>query len=504
MPEILDKIFGEWQDSLKPKHFEPVIENAGSVMQVGDGVALVSGLSDAFIGEVVQFEAGLEGFVLSLGSGFVGVVLLGEDKDVREGDLVKRTGRVLSVPFTPHLLGRVIDPLGNPVDGKPAPKTLKYIPLESQAPSVIDREPVHQPMQTGIKVIDALFPIGRGQRELIIGDRQTGKTAIAIDAILNQKDENIICIYVGIAQKSSTMAGIIKTLREYGALDYTIVVATLADQPPATRYIAPYVGCSIGEEFMRSGKHVLIIYDDLSKHADSYRELALLLRRPPGREAYPGDIFYLHSRLLERAAKLHSNLGGGSLTALPIIETQAGDVSQYIPTNLISITDGQIYLEKELFNEGIRPAVNVGLSVSRVGGNAQIPTMKKVGGTLKLDLSQYNDLKAFAQFGAELDPVTQRKLSRGERLVELLKQPQYQPMKVGEQVMILAAYSQGALDSLPRSVVPDFEKAMVVEMRAARPDLITQLSASPKLTDNHKETIGELIDKTLPKMRAKG
>lgn len=493
MSELLEKIFGNWQDQLQKLEILPVIENAGLVSTVGDGVAQVRGLSDAFIGEVLEFEGGIQGFVLSLTPDSVGVVLLGEDKHVREGDRVSRTGKVLSIPYSANLIGRIIDPLGMPIDGKPAPVPTKYLPLETKAPSVIDREPVHQPMQTGIKVIDALFPIGRGQRELIIGDRQTGKTAIAIDAILNQKKENVVCIYVGIAQKSSTMAGIIKRLRDYDAMDYTIVVATLADQPPAARYIAPYVGCAIGEELMKSGKHVLIIYDDLSKHADAYRELALLLRRPPGREAYPGDIFYLHSRLLERAAKLHRDHGGGSLTALPIIETQAGDVSQYIPTNLISITDGQIYLEKELFHEGIRPAVNVGLSVSRVGGNAQTPSMKKVGGTLKLDLSQYNDLKAFAQFGAELDPVTQKKLSRGERLVELLKQPQYQPMSVGEQILILAAYSLGALDNLPKNQVQDYEKMLVEETKRTRPDLFTQLASSPKFTDQLKETIAGLV-----------
>ena len=493
MPEILDEIINTWQASFEAKPFIPVIENAGSVSEVGDGVALVRGLSDAFISEVLSFEGGIEGFVLSLAPDYVGVVLLGEDKYVREGDRVSRTGRLLSIPYTQNLIGRVIDPLGNPIDGKPAPKSIKFLPLETKAPSVIEREPVHQPMQTGIKTIDALFPIGRGQRELIIGDRQTGKTAIAIDTILNQKDENVICIYVGIAQKSSTMAGIVKTLRDYGALDYTLVVTTLADQSPATRYIAPYVGCAIGEELMRSGKHVLIIYDDLSKHADAYRELALLLRRPPGREAYPGDIFYLHSRLLERAAKLHKDLGGGSMTALPIIETQAGDVSQYIPTNLISITDGQIYLEKELFHEGIRPAVNVGLSVSRVGGNAQIPTMKKVGGSLKLDLSQYNDLKAFAQFGAELDPVTQKKLQRGEKLVELLKQPQYSPMHVGQQVFILGAYSLGALDDIRKDRVQEFERVLVEEAKRFRPDLLKELSMAPKLTDAHKEGISKLV-----------
>lgn len=502
MADTLDKVLGSWFESFQSKPFEPALINAGSVKEVGDGVALVAGLSDAFIGEVLQFEGGIQGFVLSLTPAYVGVVLLGEDKHVREGDRVTRSGRVLSIPFAHGLLGRVIDPLGNPMDGKPVVPPSKYLPLESQAPSVIDREPVHQPIQTGLKVIDALFPIGRGQRELIIGDRQTGKTAIAIDAILNQKDENVVCIYVGIAQKSSTLAGIVKTLRENGALDYTIIVATLADQAPATRYIAPYVGCAIGEEFMKAGKHVLIIYDDLSKHADSYRELALLLRRPPGREAYPGDIFYLHSRLLERAAKLHERLGGGSLTALPIIETQAGDVSQYIPTNLISITDGQIYLEKELFHEGIRPAVNVGLSVSRVGGNAQIPTMKKVGGTLKLDLSQYNDLKAFAQFGAELDPITQRKLSRGERLVELLKQPQYQPLSVGKQVLVLTAYSLGAFDSLPKDKVRIFQQMLIEETMKTHPDLLTQFAVSPKMTDQLKDDVARLVEQTMEKFRS--
>lgn len=502
MAETLDRIFNQWLGQLAQTKFEAQIENAGSVYMVGDGVATVSGLSDAFIGEILSFHGGIEGFVLSLSPESVGVVLLGDDKLVKEGDKVTRTGLVLSVPFSHQLLGRVIDPLGIPIDGKPAPATLKHIPLEQKAPSVIDREPVHESMQTGLKCIDALFPIGRGQRELIIGDRQTGKTAIAIDAILNQKDQNMVCIYVGIAQKSSTLAGIIKTLREAGAMDYSIVVGSLADQSPAVRYIAPYVGCSIAEEFMKAGKHVLIIYDDLSKHADSYRELALLLKRPPGREAYPGDIFYLHSRLLERAAKLHKDLGGGSITALPVIETQAGDISQYIPTNLISITDGQIHLEKELFHEGIRPAVNVGLSVSRVGGAAQIPTMKKVGGTLKLDLSQYNDLKAFAQFGAELDPVTQKKLSRGERLVELLKQPQYSPLHVGQQVMVLMAYSLGAFDDLPKDKVRDFERFLVDEVRKSNHAVITELSVATKLTDSIREEVAGIVDKIVKDYRS--
>jgi len=493
MSDTLDTIFKGWKDSFKEVTFKPIIENAGSVKSCGDGVALVRGLSDAFIGEILDFEGGIEGFVLSMTPEYVGVVLLGPDKYVGEGDKVTRTTRVLSVPFSPDLPGRIIDATGKPIDGKASFVSTKQLPLEKSAPSVIDREPVHESLQTGLKVLDALIPIGRGQRELIIGDRQTGKTAIAIDSIINQKDEDVICIYVGISQKSSTMAGIYKSLKDNGAIDSTIIVSTLADNPPAIRYIAPYVGCAIGEEYMRRGKHVLIVYDDLSKHADAYRELSLLLRRPPGREAYPGDIFYLHSRLLERSAKMKSDLGGGSLTALPIIETQAGDISQYIPTNLISITDGQIFLEKELFNEGIRPAVNVGLSVSRVGGAAQVPTMKKVGGSLKLDLSQYNDLKAFAQFGAELDPVTQRKLSRGERLVELLKQVQYSPMQVGEQVLVLLAYSLGAFDGIDKNEVRDFEKRLIEHTRDKHPDLLSELTHSPKLSDSIKEYVSDLV-----------
>ena len=496
MSDTLDTIFKGWKDSFKETTFRPIIENAGSVKTCGDGVALVRGLSDAFIGEILAFESGIEGFVLSMTPEYVGVVLLGPDKHIREGDKVTRTTKVLSVPFSPDLPGRIIDATGKPIDGKASFVSTKRLPLEKGAPSVIDREPVHESLQTGLKVLDALIPIGRGQRELIIGDRQTGKTAIAIDTIINQKNEDVICIYVGISQKSSTMAGIYKSLKDNDAIDSTIIVSTLADNPPAIRYIAPYVGCAIGEEYMRRGKHVLIVFDDLSKHADAYRELSLLLRRPPGREAYPGDIFYLHSRLLERSAKMKSELGGGSLTALPIIETQAGDISQYIPTNLISITDGQIFLEKELFNEGIRPAVNVGLSVSRVGGAAQVPTMKKVGGSLKLDLSQYNDLKAFAQFGAELDPATQRKLSRGERLVELLKQVQYSPMQVGEQVLVLLAYSLGAFDGIEKSKVRNFEKELVEYTRENHPDMLSELTHSPKLTDSIKEYVSEIIDKT--------
>ncbi|MEZ4813405.1 MAG: F0F1 ATP synthase subunit alpha [Caldisericia bacterium] len=496
MSDTLESILKGWTDSFSEKPYRPVIENSGTVQNCGDGVALVSGLSDAFISEILYFEGGIEGFVLSMTPKYIGVVLLGADKFVKEGDRVTRTGRVLSVPFSKGLLGRVIDPTGKAIDGKTALAPTKHLPLETAAPSVVDREPVHEALQTGLKVLDALIPIGRGQRELIIGDRQTGKTAIATDAIINQKGQNVICIYVGISQKSSTMAGIVKSLQDNGALDYSIIVATLADYPPAVRYIAPYVGCAIAEEYMRQGKHVLIVYDDLSKHADAYRELSLLLRRPPGREAYPGDIFYLHSRLLERAAKLKSELGGGSITALPIIETQAGDISQYIPTNLISITDGQIFLENELFNEGIRPAVNVGLSVSRVGGAAQIPTMKKVGGTLKLDLSQYNDLKAFAQFGAELDPTTQRKLSRGERLVELLKQKQYSPFPVGEQVLVLLAYSLGAFDDVPKDKVKDYEETLLNVARTNHPNIISDLSHSPKLTDDIKDYVSVIIEDT--------
>ncbi|MEN3026126.1 MAG: F0F1 ATP synthase subunit alpha [Chlorobiota bacterium] len=452
------------------------IYDVGTVLQVGDGVARVYGLRQAMMSELVEFPNGVVGMVLNLEEDHVGVILFGDDRLVKEGDVVRRTGRVASVPVGEELLGRVVNPLGVPLDGKGPINAKQYLPIERKAIGVIYRQPVKEPLQTGIKAIDALIPIGRGQRELIIGDRQTGKTAIAIDTIINQKYTHteearrrgikpVYCIYVAIGQKASTVANVVATLREYGAMDYTIVVAANASDPAPLQYIAPYCGASMGEYFRDTGRHALIVYDDLSKQAAAYRQVSLLLRRPPGREAYPGDIFYVHSRLLERAAKLSDELGGGSLTALPIIETQAGDVAAYIPTNVISITDGQIYLETGLFNAGIRPAMNIGISVSRVGGNAQIKAMKRVAGPLKIELAMYRELEAFAKFGSDLDPTTQRQLRRGARLVEILKQPQYSPMPVEEQIAILYAATNGWLDELPLELVAAFEREFLEYLR---------------------------------------
>jgi F-type H+-transporting ATPase subunit alpha len=433
------------------------VTDVGTVIQVGDGIARIHGLEKCMAGELLEFPGGVYGMALNLEENNVGCVLLGSDEKIKEGDIVKRTERIVEVPVGDALIGRVVNALGQPIDGKGPIKTNKFRPIEANAPGVIDRKSVYQPLQTGIKAIDAMIPIGRGQRELIIGDRQTGKTAIAIDTILNQKKENVICIYVAIGQKKSTVAQIVKTLEDKGAMDYTLVVAATASELAPLQYMAPYAGCAMGEEFMYNGKDVLIIYDDLSKHAVAYRAMSLLLRRPPGREAYPGDVFYLHSRLLERAAKLSDRLGGGSITALPIIETQAGDVAAYIPTNVISITDGQIFLETELFFAGQRPAVNAGISVSRVGGDAQIKAMKKVAGTVKLELAQYRELAAFAQFGSELDKDTQERLAQGERIMEILKQPQYSPMKVEHQVMIIYAVTNKYLSDIPLQNIKKFE-----------------------------------------------
>src|SRR6184192_2225160 len=410
------------------------VAEVGTVISIGDGISRVHGVERAMAGEMLEFTHGVFGIALNLEEESVGAVLLGDFKEIKEGDQVKRTGRIISVPVGDEMLGRVVNALGRPVDGKGPIVTKQFAPIERLAPGVVDRQPVKEPMQTGLKAIDAMVPIGRGQRELIIGDRQTGKTAVAIDAILNQKDTGVICIYNAIGQKQSTVAQVVRTLEEADAMKYSIVVAAAAADPAPLLYISPYSACAMGEYFRDSGRHALCIYDDLSKHAQAYREISLLLRRPPGREAYPGDVFYLHSRLLERAAKLSDEMGGGSLTALPIIETQAGDVSAYIPTNVISITDGQIFLETDMFYSNVRPAVNAGISVSRVGGNAQIKAMKQVAGRLRLDLAQYRELEAFAQFGSELDPATQAQLNRGKRLVEILKQPQYQPMRIGLQV----------------------------------------------------------------------
>jgi F-type H+/Na+-transporting ATPase subunit alpha len=437
------------------------VNDVGTVIQVGDGIARVHGLDNVMAGELVEFQNGVMGMAQNLEENNVGIVILGPYTDIREGDEVKRTSRIMEVPVGEQLLGRVVNSLGQPVDGLGPIETTKTRPIEGPAPGVMDRKSVHEPLQTGIKAIDALVPIGRGQRELIIGDRQTGKTAVAIDTILNQKDEDMICIYVAIGQKESTVRGVVETLRKHGALDYTIVVTASASQPAPLLYLAPYTGVTMGEEFMYNGKHVLVVYDDLSKQAAAYRELSLLLRRPPGREAFPGDVFYLHSRLLERAAKLSDAKGGGSLTALPFIETQAGDVSAYIPTNVISITDGQIFLQSDLFFSGVRPAINAGLSVSRVGGSAQIKAMKKVAGTLRLDLAAYRELEAFAQFGSDLDKATQAKLNRGARTVEILKQGLHKPLVVEKQVVSLYALTRGLLDDIPVADITRFEEEML-------------------------------------------
>src|ERR687884_653427 len=433
------------------------VAEVGSIIAIGDGIARVHGVENAMAGEMLEFPHGVFGIALNLEEDSVGAVLLGEFNEIKEGDPVKRTGRIISVPVGDELLGRVVNALGQPIDGKGPIVTKQFSPIERLAPGVVDRQPVKEPLQTGLKAIDAMVPIGRGQRELIIGDRQTGKTAVAVDTIINQKGKDVICIYNAIGQKQSTIAQVVRILEEAGAMEYSIVVAAAASDPAPLLYISPYAACVIGEYFRDSGRHALCVYDDLSKHAQAYREISLLLRRPPGREAYPGDVFYLHSRLLERAAKLKNDLGGGSLTALPVIETQAGDLSAYIPTNVISITDGQIFLESDLFNQGVRPAINVGNSVSRVGGSAQIKAMRQVAGTLRLDLAQYRELAAFAQFGSDLDKSTQAQLNRGARLVEILKQPQYEPLAVERQVAIIYAGTNGFLDNIAVSEVRNFE-----------------------------------------------
>ncbi len=451
------------------------VREVGTVTSVGDGIARVYGLDRAMFNELLEFPRGVFGLALNLEEESVGAVLLGESHLVREGDAVKRTRRIMQVPAGPAMIGRIVNPLGHPLDGKGPVKTDVNVHVERLAPGVVDRRPVREPLQTGIKAIDTMIPIGRGQRELIIGDRQTGKTAIVIDAIINLKGSDVVCIYVAIGQKNSTIAQIVKTLEDFGAMDYTIVVASSASDPSPLQYLAPYAGCAMGEYFRDNGRHALVIYDDLSKHAAAYREISLLLRRPPGREAYPGDVFYLHSRLLERAAKLSDELGGGSLTALPIIETQAGDVSGYIPTNVISITDGQIYLQPELFNAGVRPAINVGISVSRVGGNAQVKAMKQVAGKLKLDLAQYRELVAFAQFGTELDRTSQAQLDRGERLTEALKQGQYEPIPVEKQILIVYAGNRGFLDPFPVAEVRNYERKLYEFVEKKHPDILVKL-----------------------------
>ena len=465
-------------------------KSVGSVLSVGDGIARVWGLEDAMAGELIKFPGDVIGMVLNLEQDQVGAVLLGEDRAIKEGDTVKRTSRIAQVPVGEALLGRVIDPLGNPLDGLGPIETSERRPLEFKAPGVVDRQPVKEPVQTGIKAIDSMIPIGRGQRELIIGDRGTGKTALAVDTILNQRGAGVKCIYVAIGQKSSTVAQVVNRLRDEGALEYTIVVSAAAHEAAPIKWMAPYAGCAMGEYFMFEGKHALVMYDDLSKHADAYRQMSLLLRRPPGREAYPGDVFYLHSRLLERACKLSDELGGGSLTALPVVETQAGDVSAYIPTNVISITDGQIFLESELFFSGVRPAINVGISVSRVGGAARIKAMNKVAGSLKLDLSQYRELEAFAQFGSELDESTRKILGRGERLVALLNQPQYDPWPVDEQVAAVFAGVNGYLDSIPVADVPRYLQELREHLRADE-SVLQEIRETKDLSDELREKLDQ-------------
>jgi F-type H+-transporting ATPase subunit alpha len=465
------------------------VAEVGTVISIGDGIARVHGIERTMAGEMIEFPHGVFGIALNLEEDSVGTVLLGEYRYIKEGDPVKRTGRIISVPVGEEMLGRVVNSLGQPLDGKGPIASKRFSPIERLAPGVVDRQGVREPVQTGLKAIDSMIPIGRGQRELIIGDRQTGKTAIAVDTIINQKGQDVVCIYNAIGQKTSTIAHVVKTLEEAGAMEYSIVVAAPAADPAPMLYIAPYSACAMGEFFRDSGRHALCVYDDLSKHAQAYREISLLLRRPPGREAYPGDVFYLHSRLLERAAKMNKALGGGSLTALPIIETQAGDLSAYIPTNVISITDGQIFLEGDLFNQGQRPAVNVGLSVSRVGGSAQVKAMRQVAGRLRLDLAQYRDLAAFAQFASDLDKATQDQLSRGRRLMEILKQAQYQPLAVEKQVLIIYAGTNGYLDPFEVSDAPAYETGLFRFIETRRPGILSTLREQKALSDELKAQV---------------
>lgn len=470
------------------------LSEAGVVLSVGDGISRIYGLNDCMAGELLEFDNGVFGMALNLEQDNVGCVILGEDRGIKEGDRVRRTGRVVEVPAGEALIGRVVSALGTPIDGKGPIDTNIRRAVEYPAPGIIDRQPVDTPIQTGLKAVDAMIPIGRGQRELIIGDRSTGKTALAIDTILNQRDQNVICIYVGIGQKESTIAGIVRTLEENGAMAYSIVVSASAAEPAPLQYLAPYAGCAMGEEFRDNGKDVLVVYDDLSKHAVAYRAMSLLLRRPPGREAYPGDVFYLHSRLLERAARLSEERGGGSLTALPIIETLAGDIGAYIPTNVISITDGQIFLETDLFFSGVRPAVNVGLSVSRVGGAAQIKAMRQVAGGMRLDLAQYRELAAFSQFGSDLDKATQARLGRGARTVELLKQPQYQPMPVEEQVAVIFAVTKGFVDDIPVENVRDFERGLIRYLKEQKPQILEAIKKDKAMSDDTTRELTAAIE----------
>jgi F-type H+/Na+-transporting ATPase subunit alpha len=477
------------------------VSEVGTVISVGDGIARVYGLEKVMAGELLEFPHGVMGLALNLEESQVGVVLLGQYTEIREGNQVKRTGRIMEVPVGDALIGRVVDALAQPIDGRGPIVSDKFNPVERIAPGVVDRQPVKEPLQTGIKAIDAMIPIGRGQRELIIGDRQTGKTAVALDAIINQKGQNVICVYVAIGQKRSTVAQVVKTLQEYGAMDYTIVVSASASDPAPMQYVAPYAGCAIAEYFRDNGKHALCIYDDLSKHAAAYREISLLLRRPPGREAYPGDVFYLHSRLLERAAKMSEKNGSGSLTALPIIETQASDVSAYIPTNVISITDGQIFLESDLFNSGVRPAVNVGISVSRVGGSAQIKAMRQVAGSLRLDLAQFRELAAFAQFGSDLDKVTLAQLSRGQRLTEILKQDQYTPFPVEKQVIIIYAGTNGFLDDLEVAECGPFEQSLYRHLDTSCGPLLSKIRERKAFDDEIKAELVKVFKEAKEKFK---
>src|SRR5437762_2775744 len=470
------------------------VAEVGSIISIGDGIARVHGVENAMAGEMLEFPHGVFGIALNLEEESVGAVLLGEFKEIKEGDPVKRTGRIISVPVGDEMLGRVVNALGQPLDGQGAIATTEFSPIERLAPGVVDRQPVREPLQTGLKAIDSMVPIGRGQRELIIGDRQTGKTAVAIDTILNQKDTGVICIYNAIGQKQSTIAQVVRTLEEADAMRYTIVVAAAAADPAPLLYISPYSACALGEFFRDGGRHALCIYDDLSKHAQAYREISLLLRRPPGREAYPGDVFYLHSRLLERAAKLKNDLGGGSLTALPIIETQAGDLSAYIPTNVISITDGQIFLESDLFHQGVRPAINVGNSVSRVGGSAQIRAMRQVAGTLRLDLAQYRELAAFSQFGSDLDKATRAQLDRGERLVEVLKQRQYEPLSIEKQVVILYAGTRGHLDRYAVADVCSYETELFAFLETRHPAILATIADRKRIDEQLATALNDALE----------
>ena len=488
-----DEITGLIKSRIKNYNAKIQLGDVGTVVTVGDGIVRIHGLEKCMLNELLEFENGVQCMAMNLEQDFVGAVMLGSDEDIKEGSTVKRTGPIVSVPVGEELLGRVVNSLGQPIDGKGAILAKETRPIEKIASGIITRKPVTVPLQTGIKAIDSMIPIGRGQRELIIGDRQTGKTAIAIDTIINQKGKDVICIYVAIGQKNSTVAGVVEQLRAGGALDYSIVVSATASELAPLQYIAPYSGCTMGEYFMEKGKDVLVVYDDLSKHAVAYRTLSLLLKRPPGREAYPGDVFYLHSRLLERAARLNENYGGGSLTALPIIETQAGDVSAYIPTNVISITDGQIYLESELFNAGVRPAVNPGISVSRVGGNAQIKAMKKVAGTLKLDYSQYRELQSFAQFGSDLDKDTKDRLAKGERIVEVLKQDQNSPLEVEEQVVIIYAVINNFLKDIAVDKIKQYQADLLDHIKSTCPDILTSIKTEKVMKPEIEEQLKKVL-----------